>query len=154
MRQFVSLLAHKRPDMKILEIGAGTGGATAVMLETLGAGKVACFSQYDFTDISSGYFEKAEEKFQEWRSLLQFKKLNIEISPKDQGFEEGSYDLIVAANVLHATANMNMTMSNVRRLLKPNGKLLLIEIMRAALHTNVIYGTLPGWWLGKVLSTL
>ncbi|ORX86871.1 ketoacyl-synt-domain-containing protein, partial [Basidiobolus meristosporus CBS 931.73] len=143
--------AHKYPNANILEIGAGTGGATKAFLESLGGGnnKRRRFASYTFTDVSSGFFEKAQNIFAHWDSWMTYKVLDIEKDPLSQGFVEGSYDLIVAANVLHATANMEVTMSHVRKLLKPGGRLVLLEITRCLLRVSVMMGPLPGWWLGE-----
>ena len=121
LAQYVDLLAHKNPDMKILEIGAGTGGATLPVLEALGGqdGTSPRFSNYTFTDISTGFFEKAHEKFKSWLPFMNFAKLDIEDDPTNQGFKAGEYDLIIAANVLHATPSMDQTLSYVKKLLKP-----------------------------------
>ena len=146
----VSNMAHQNPNLRILEIGAGTGGLTLPVLEKLGgvAGQAARFKEYIFTDISSGFFEKAQEKLMSWGPLLTYRKLDIEEDPIAQGFELEAFDLIIAANVLHATTRMARTLDNTRRLLKPGGKLLLLEITtpRAQLFP---FGLLPGWWLGK-----
>lgn len=147
MAHYVRLLCLKDPTMRILEVGAGTGGATQAVLEALD-GK---FTQYDFTDISAGFFENAQEKFRKWGTSVMYQKLNIENDPIDQGFQEGSYDLVVAANVIHATKSIQDTMRNVRSLLKPGGRLLLLEITRPMVYISMIFGTLPGWWLGKLL---
>ncbi len=80
---------------------------------------------------------------------MDFKKLDIEVNPLEQGFTNGTYDLIVAASCLHATKNLNTTMSHVRQLLKPGGTLLLIEATADRLEGQLIFGTLPGWWLGE-----
>ena len=146
-------LVHKNPRAKILEIGAGTGGATTSILTAIGTdecdgGPLA--SSYDYTDLSSGFFEAAQEKFPAWKNLVRYKKLNIEQDPLDQGFEEGSYDLIVACQVLHATKSMHNTMERVRKLLKPGGKLLLMETTRDALDIQFAFGLLPGWWLSMI----
>lgn len=121
LARYMDLLAHKNPDMKILEIGAGTGGATLAVLEALGGqdGTSPRFSNYTFTDISTGFFEKAHQKFKSWLPFMTFAKLDIEDDPTNQGFKTGEYDLIIAANVLHATSSMDQTLSNVKRLLKP-----------------------------------
>lgn len=123
---YADLMAHKNPNMKILEIGAGTASATLPVLEKLsgrgGKGKTMGeprFASYTFTDISVGYFEKAKEKLAYWQSFMDFALLNIEESPAEQGFEEGSYDLIIASNVLHATHSISKTLENTRKLLKP-----------------------------------
>ena len=68
----------------------------------------------------------------------------------DQGFSAGSYDLIIAANVLHATSPIDNSISNVRKLLKPGGKLALIEITTLVPYVNLIFSTLPGWWRGII----
>lgn len=150
MSQIVKKLAHKRPDIQVLEIGAGTGGATLPILETLGGQgeKYPRFTHYDFTDISTGFFEKAQEKFKAWAPFVSYRRLDIEQNLDNQGFGIGQYDLIIAANVLHATRTMKSTMQNVRRLLKPGGKLILMEVTHLLLRGSVIFGNLPGWWLG------
>ena len=117
----VDQLAHKNPDMKILEIGGGTAAAALPVLQTLGGsgGTEPRFESYTFTDISVGYFEKAQKKLAPWIPYMNFAKLNIEEDPVTQGFEEGGYDMIVASNVLHATRSIGKTLQNARKLLKP-----------------------------------
>ncbi|PKX97535.1 type I polyketide synthase [Aspergillus novofumigatus IBT 16806] len=136
LSEYVRLLAHKQPDMKILEVGAGTGGATLPLLERLGGhnGTCAMFSSYTFTDISAGFFEKARLKLKSWAPFMTYARLNIEEDPVAQGLEEGGYDLIVASNVLHATRRMDTTLANVKKLLKPSGKLVLSEITNPLLR--------------------
>jgi acyl transferase domain-containing protein/NADPH:quinone reductase-like Zn-dependent oxidoreductase/SAM-dependent methyltransferase len=150
MVSYIQKLAYKNPTLNVLEIGAGTGGATLPIIQALAHtdSRYAQFAHYDFTDISTGFFEKAQENFKAWSGLMSFKKLNIEEDPLTQGFIEGSYDLIIAANVLHATKSMKTTMENVRRLLKPNGKLVLTEITQRPLRLTMVFGNLPGWWMG------
>ncbi|KAJ6030992.1 polyketide synthase [Penicillium herquei] len=148
---YLDRLVHKYPNMKFLEIGAGTGGATLPVLQALGGNgeHPARFESYTFTDISSGFFGKAKAKFEDWDKYLSYQKLNIENDPQDQGFQEHGYDVIIAANVLHATQTMDHTMSHVRKLLKPGGKLIMIEITQELMRIPMIMGILPGWWLGE-----
>lgn len=130
--------------MRILEIGAGTGGATLPILQALKSNGGHLFQHYTFTDISSGFFPKAEDTFADWKGLMTFRILNIEGTPEKQGFIPGDYDLIIAANVLHATTYIERSMKNVRSLLKPGGRLHLLESTRPAVHRSFIFGTLPG----------
>lgn len=128
-----------------MRIGAGTGGATKSILRELDE----AFASYTYTDISAGFFEKAKEVFKARESKMIYKTLDIEKDVVDQGYEEHSYDLIIASLVLHATSRLNETMSNVRRLLKPGGYLLLLEITdNEQMRFGFIFGGLPGWWLG------
>ncbi|KAL8706673.1 MAG: hypothetical protein Q9201_000307 [Fulgogasparrea decipioides] len=148
--QYVDLIAHQNPALRILEIGAGTGGATYSILETLGGqeDKKPRFLSYDYTDISSGFFDAAKERFKPWNAFLYYRILDIEKEPSDQGFADAAYDIIIAANVLHATSILTSTMRRVRRLLKPGGKLVLIEETVPALR-RFPFATLPGWWLSQ-----
>lgn len=148
--QLISNVAHGNPNLRILEIGAGTGATTLPILEKLGgtSGHVPRFQDYVFTDIDSGFFENAQEKLKAWSPLITFQRLNIEDDPVGQNFEAESFDLVVAALVLHATARISQTLHHVRRLLKPGGKLVVIEITTVRAH-HFPFATLPGWWLGE-----
>lgn len=150
MSDILRLFAHKNPGSNILEIGSGTGGCTLPALRALTGDDdgIPRFARYDFTDISSGFFEKAREKLIEWEDRLSFKKFDVEADAESQGIDCGKYDLVIACNVLHATASMEKTMLNVRRLLRPGGKLLTIEGTRDTLDISLVFGALPGWWLG------
>ncbi|KAI3399122.1 hypothetical protein diail_7701 [Diaporthe ilicicola] len=138
-------LSHKHPRAKFLEIGAGTGGTTRSVLDSVGLGG---YSSYTYTDISAGFFQKAAEKFSDHRDKMTFKVLNVENDVAAQGFQEGGYDVVVAANVLHATRNLAETVRNARALLKPGGYLVLMEITGDSLAATYTMGALPGWWLG------
>ncbi|KAF2229541.1 polyketide synthase [Viridothelium virens] len=150
LAQVAKAITRENPRARILEIGAGTGGCTGPVLAALGGDDVtpACFDHYSFTDISSGFFQAARERFAAWGDLLSYQALNIENDPAKQGFTE-KYDLIIAAQVLHATKNMSLTMRNVRKLPKDGGKLLLVETTRDTTDGHLIFGTLPGWWLSE-----
>ncbi|KAH8652666.1 putative polyketide synthase [Tricladium varicosporioides] len=101
-------LAHKSPDMKILEIGAGTGATTSKILQSLSnfrpddhkgeKDKVFMFDEYTFTDISASFFEKAKIRFHYCESKMTFRTLDIENSPEAQGLKVESYDMIIAAS--------------------------------------------------------
>ena len=137
-------ITSKHPHVKILEIGAGTGGTTKSLLDEV----ENAYSTYTYTDISSGFFEKAAKKFADSRNKFIFKVLDIEKGVADQGFDENSYDIVVASNVLHATRKLSETLQQTRALLKPGGYLILIEVTGDLLRMPFLMGGLPGWWLG------
>lgn len=144
----VSRFAHRYPNINVLEIGAGTGGSTVQVLPALSPQ----FKSYTYTDISPGFFEKARSLFrEEHASKMIFKVLDVERDPIDQGYGEHSYDLIIASNVLHATKVLSNTLRNCRKLLKPGGYLLLLEITSSddTIRPGFLMGGLPGWWLGR-----
>ncbi|KAF2969557.1 hypothetical protein GQX73_g4018 [Xylaria multiplex] len=146
---YLDTLAHKNPAMNFLEIGAGTGGTTKSIMKAL-ARNQGRYLSYCFTDISPAFFEVARDIFGDNSARMDYKVLNIEKSIEEQGFELGQYDIVIAANVLHATKNIEATLRNTRKLLKPGGKLLLYECTNpTALNVNLVFGTLPGWWLSE-----
>ncbi|KAF5591103.1 polyketide synthase [Fusarium pseudoanthophilum] len=137
-------LSHRYPRLNILEIGAGTGGTTNSVLNAIGD----TYGRYTYTDISAGFFEAAKTRFHTHSKRLDYKVLDIENDPTGQGIPEGSQDVVLAANVLHATRNLNETMTNVRKLLKPGGYLIMVEVTGYYLQMMFLMGGLPGWWLG------
>ena len=147
---FMKSLLLKTPFIKVLEIGAGTGGTTLPLLQELSRNSVVQLECYDFTDVSSGFFESAKEMLGNWSHIVQFKKLDIEQDPIAQGFEAQSYDLVIGSNVLHATNPLNTVMGNVHKLLKPRGRLAMIEVTSMPPYINIIFGLLPGWWKSKL----
>ncbi|KAJ5291777.1 hypothetical protein N7478_001028 [Penicillium angulare] len=147
----IDKMAHQNPDLNILEIGAGTGGATLPILECLGGnepGSTPRFGHYTYTDISPGFFEKAKAKFEGWNHLMTYQTLDVSTDPVEQGFKSDTYDLVIACNVLHATSNINETMANIRTLMKPGGKIMLIEETKST-ATHFPFALLPGWWLAN-----
>ena len=95
------------------------------------------------------FFTKAAELFKAYSNKMTFKVLDIKNAPANQGYEPHSYDIIIASNVLHATASLQKTLANTRELLKPGGYLILSEItgLDSVRHHSIL-GSIPDWWLG------
>ncbi|KAL4945238.1 hypothetical protein BDV06DRAFT_231409 [Aspergillus oleicola] len=143
--QMVSQIAHRYPSMDVFEIGAGTGGSTKRILQTLGP----AFSTYTYTDVSSSFLSKARDLFKDYQERIIFKTFDMNQSPDSQNFVEGAYDVVIGSNVLHATVDMHRMMRNVRRLLRPGGYLIILETVdNNCLRLGLTMGSLPGWWLG------
>ncbi|KAM0331382.1 hypothetical protein ACHAQA_003055 [Verticillium albo-atrum] len=138
-------ISHKHPRTKILEIGAGTGGTTVSVLNAVGE----AYTSYTCTDISASFFNGVSEKLSEnHTSKVNFKVFNVEKPPAAQDFAEGSYDVVIAANVLHATRKLSETIQNARALLRPGGYLIAIEVTGTMIRETGLMGGLEGWWLG------
>lgn len=135
--------------MRILEVGAGTGSMTGQILSCLGDqrdGGVR-FIEYTYTDISPAFFDKARTRFSQFADRMEWKTFDLERDATEQGFETAAYDVVFAGSVLHATADLTATLQNVRKLLKPGGRLVLLEVVAAeSVVTNFAFGLLPGWW--------
>jgi len=131
---------NDRP-VRVLEIGAGTGGTTAVVLPRLR--QAVRTLDYQLTDLSAMLLAGARERFGD--AGLQYRRLDIEQPPAAQGFDE-RYDIVLAANVLHATADLNVTLAHARALLAPGGLLLLLELTQPMAWLDPIFGLTEGWW--------
>lgn len=127
--------------LRLLEIGAGTGSTTTVLLPHLPADR----TEYVFTDIGGIFLNHAKEKFKDF-SFIHYQQLDIEQPPQTQGFVGQQYDLIIAANVLHATRDLGETLAHVRYLLKPGGQLLLLEDTEQQRWVDLTFGLTDGWW--------
>ena len=110
--------------LRVLEIGAGTGSTTAYVLPVLAA--LGARLDYTFTDIGRGFLQRARDKFAD-SPRMQYAALDVTSDPVLQGFTTGSYDIIIAANVLHATPDLALTVGNVGKLIAPGGLLVLLE---------------------------
>lgn len=146
---FIKSLAHARPSLCVLELGAGTGQMTStVMKDLVVPNGGALYHKYTYTDSTSVSFADAKKQFQQYDNM-EYRVLDIGRDPAEQGFkDEDKYDLIVATNVVHATPHLSTSLANARKLLAPGGRLLLQELNTEAKWINCILGFLDDWWVG------
>ncbi|WP_193518326.1 SDR family NAD(P)-dependent oxidoreductase [Nocardiopsis kunsanensis] len=130
--------------LRILEVGAGTGGTTEAVLAALEPH--ASDIEYVYTDLSAGFLRHGRRRFAQEHPFVAFSRLDIESDPADQGFEAGTFDIVLAANVLHATRDLDRTLAHVRRLLGENGRLILSETTAFSPFATLTFGLLEGWW--------
>ena len=141
----VTALLEQLPEdrrLRVVEVGAGTGSATAAVLPELPAGRF----DYTYTDISAGFFAEAEGRFGGREASIEYRVLDIEKDPAAQGFDYHSYDLLIASNVLHATRYLSETLEHCRNLLAPSGHLAALENLRGQGWLDLTFGQLDGWW--------
>src|SRR5690606_18710190 len=108
--------------IRIREVGAGTGSATSAVLNAL----QGCRVEYTVTDVSPLFMHRARERFAAYQ-YVRFATLDITRDPLAQGFAAGSFDLVIGANVFHATADILHALRAAVSLLAPSGHLLLLE---------------------------
>ncbi len=128
--------------LRVLEIGAGTGSATASVLPELPDGQF----DYTYTDISAGFFAEAETRFGDRGGCIEYRPLDIEKDPVAQGFDSHGYDLLVASNVLHATRYLGETLGHCLDLMAPAGQLVALENLSGLGWMDLTFGQLDGWW--------
>ena len=127
--------------LRILEVGAGTGGLSAQVLPVLERG----LHSYIFSDISAAFFPGAIQKLAAFPEV-ETKIFDLEKPAAEQGFELGSFDLIIGTNVLHAVADVRATLRNLHDLLTPGGSLVFMDIGRPHVWAEAVFGLTKGWW--------
>ncbi|KAI0442798.1 hypothetical protein F4803DRAFT_575191 [Xylaria telfairii] len=128
--------------IRILELGAGTGGTTKYLIESLL--DTSQNFEYTFTDISASLVAAARKKFAQ-HSFMRYAMLNIEQSPPPQFC--GQYDIVLSTNCIHATKDLTRSCTNIRTCLRPDGILCLVELTRNLFWFDLVFGLLEGWWL-------
>ena len=141
VRALVAALPEGR-RLRVIEVGAGTGSATASVLPELPEGRF----DYVYTDISAGFFAEAEARFGDGGGSIEYRPLDIEKDPIAQGFDAHSYDLMIASNVLHATRYLEETLGHCRDLMAPSGQLVALENLTGLGWMDLTFGQLDGWW--------
>jgi acyl transferase domain-containing protein/NADP-dependent 3-hydroxy acid dehydrogenase YdfG/SAM-dependent methyltransferase/acyl carrier protein len=130
--------------VKVLEVGAGTGGTTGAVLASLDTQR----TDYWFTDLSPTLVAQARSKF----AAERFAVFDLERPPAGQDVPANAFDLVMAANVLHATADLGTTLDHLLATLAPQGRLLLLETAppgredRPAGWIDLVFGLTEGWW--------
>jgi 1-acyl-sn-glycerol-3-phosphate acyltransferase len=140
-RFYNALLAEAVADVaprRILEVGGGTGGTTTHVL-----GRVDGSADYIFSDVSAAFTARAREAF---GGRVETATLDLERPAAEQGFSLASFDVVIAANVLHATADLHSSLAHLRELLAPGGTLVLLEITRPVFWLDLAFGLNDGWW--------
>lgn len=131
--------------IKILEIGAGDGKLTWNIVESLNENDLNL--EYHFTDIGKAFIVNGEKKaLHMGLDFMKFGILDISRSPAEQGYDNYYFDIILALDVVHATPCIVETIDNLKRLLAPNGIMLLLEATKPQRWVNMIWGLAEGWW--------
>ncbi|MBY0572979.1 MAG: SDR family NAD(P)-dependent oxidoreductase, partial [Undibacterium sp.] len=145
---FIALRLQQDPSARIrlLEIGAGTGGTSARVLARL-APYAAHIEQYCYTDLSRAFLLHAENKYGPDYPYLAYRLFDVASPLAGQQIEAASYDVVIATNVLHATKDIRESLRNAKAALRCNGLLLLNELSSFEWWAHLTFGLLDGWWL-------
>lgn len=141
MKEFIDRLPEEQ-TIRILEVGSGTGGMTQAVLPQLPPER----TEYVFSDLSPMFIMQAQKRFNNY-PFIEYRIVDIEKSPEEQGFQPNSFDIIIGSDVIHATRDLTKTLTNVKKYLAPKGMLALLEVTQTPIYLDLIFGTTEGWWL-------
>lgn len=145
MRDLIDRLSKRvegEGPLRILEMGAGTGGTTVMLVPFLASLNIPV--EYTFTDLSSSMVAAARRKFGKQYPLMKFAVHDIE---KPLAEDLQGQHIIIASNAVHATHDLIVSATNVHQALRPDGFLMLLEQTECMPFSNLIFGLLEGWWL-------
>ncbi|SFS42411.1 SDR family NAD(P)-dependent oxidoreductase [Marininema halotolerans] len=131
--------------IRILEVGAGTGGTSTVLFKALKPFENQ-IAEYCYTDLSQAFLMHAEKEYGPQNPKLTYRVFDVEKPIAGQGIHVDDYDMVIAANVLHATKNIRQTLQHVKSTMKTHGLLVLGELTEDSLFTHLTFGLLEGWW--------
>ncbi|KAK4061977.1 transcriptional regulator family: Helix-turn-helix [Trichoderma aggressivum f. europaeum] len=134
--------APGKGKFRILEVGAGTGGTTRHLIDRLQ--KQGIQFEYVFTDVSLALVAAAKRQFKNVKGMS-FEVLDIEKPPKPE--YEGAFHCVVSTNCIHATKNLDITLLNLRRMIRKDGALALVEMTQRLPWLDMVFGLFEGWWL-------
>ncbi|MDM0053945.1 type I polyketide synthase [Variovorax sp. J22R115] len=133
--------------LRILEVGGGGGTLTRAVVDGLKAVPAACRVDYHFTDLGPTFVRRAQqEAVANGIDFMRFGVFDISLDPAPQGFADGSFDLVLGYNVVHAAPRLDESVAHLRRLLAPGGQVMLVETTRLRRWDEMVWGLTEGWW--------
>lgn len=145
IKSVIRSLISEHPDRKIriLEIGAGNGLLTDTLIKGLDKTNI----EYLFTDVSHTFVRNAQKRYSgAAHNFMKFQTFDISKSPADQDIPLYTYDLVIGLNVVHATPDLQKTLSNLRSVLRPGGLCGIVETVQSERWDSIIWGLTPEWW--------
>lgn len=96
---------------QILELGCGNGSIWDGHIDSIGTG-----SNLILSDFSEGMVKETEERFPNFPNVS-FRRIDIQQIP----YPNESFDFVIANMMLYHVPNLNQALTEVARVLKPNG---------------------------------
>jgi malonyl CoA-acyl carrier protein transacylase/nucleoside-diphosphate-sugar epimerase len=147
IKYFLTRLDCKLPKnssspLKILEMGAGTGGTTDWLVPLLATLKIPV--EYTFTDLAPSFVAAARKRFKQY-PFMKYRIHDIEAPiPSDL---VNSQHIIIASNAVHATHSLVKSTEQMRHGLRSDGLLMMVEMTGTLYWVDMIFGLFEGWWL-------
>ena len=142
LKRLVPKIPQNSGPLKVMEMGAGTGGTTKYLVPLLASLNIPV--EYTFTDLAPSFVAAARKHYKEY-PFMKFCAHDIEKQPADSLI--GTQHLVVASNAVHATHSLPESLTNIRKALRPDGFLMMLEMTETVRWVDIIFGLLEGWWL-------
>ncbi|MFS0554778.1 Gfo/Idh/MocA family oxidoreductase [Brevibacillus sp. 179-C9.3 HS] len=126
----VARIAATTDSLRILEVGAGTGATTDVVVDRLRASVSKGLNlEYVYTDVSHFFLSSARERYKgcPW---MKYQVVDIDKNLFAQSLTEGSFDIVIAAGMLNNARNTDEVIQGLMKSLAPGGWMLITEPTR------------------------
>ena len=140
-------VSHANPGLRILELKGGRGNTARLVLDTLSSTNgIKRYRDYTVTDVSETALQTARRQLAEHRDVS-FSVLDMEQDPLQQGYQR-AYDVVLASQVVHTASSIAKALENAQKLLRPGGKLVLVEATGSSAWVSLVGGAQTGYWHG------
>ena len=128
MNELIDMIAHKHPNLKVVEVNMLLDDSTSVWLheDIPGTSIRAAAAQCRYTSVDANALISAQEKYED-KGNTEFSLLDISKPTADLPSIEDAYGLIIVRLPALKSDVMPTIVDNARSLLSDDGKLLLIQ---------------------------
>ena len=140
-KAYTTLVSGVRTGDRVLDIAGGTGDLALAFAKKVGAS-----GQVIHTDINEAMLRTGRDRLLDAGVVLPTLVCDAEKLP----FETGSFDAVSVAFGLRNMTHKNLALAEMNRVLKPRGKLLVLEFSRVAQPLRRAYD----WYSFNVLPQL
>jgi SAM-dependent methyltransferase len=118
----------------LVELGGGLGSGALAVLERLGAaGRLRAIQEYRFTEMVPAFLRRGEQALRAHRPEsvpIRFDALDMNRPFEAQGIAPSSVTAVYAVNTLHVAHDLDFTLGQILRTLRPGGWLIISECVR------------------------
>ncbi len=140
-KRYTITLANPQPGQQVLDIAGGTGDLSRAFAQRVGpTGRVV------HTDINEAMLREGRNRLLDEGLVLPTMVCDAEKLP----FADNSFDIVSVAFGLRNMTHKDQALGEMRRVLKPGGKLLVLEFSRVAKPLEKAYD----WYSFNVLPKL
>jgi SAM-dependent methyltransferase len=125
--------ASARRTLRILEIGAGPGSASEILLRVFHERRLLPLVQRYLITEPNAFFRRSSQRklAKEYPDVpLEWAALNLDSAWGAQGINPGEFDLVYAVNVLHISKDLLFSLNEARLALANDGWLVIGECLR------------------------
>lgn len=145
-KAFAIRQANIRPGMKVLDIAGGTGDLASAFVRQAGT-----TGEVWLTDINASMLAEGRDRLLDRGLMIPLAQCDAERLP----FASRYFDVVTVAFGLRNMTRKDVALSEMRRVLKPGGRLLVLEFSRiwaplAPIYDAYSFNVLP--WLGRKIA--